>query len=98
MKLFDAIRNVSIDDTDMIERITDCIDERISWMEDREPESSGEVYDAWSEKYDDLSEIKDLLDQILTPGTEDAADLLYEAVADIETFHAVHGGLSRLKV
>ena len=97
MKLLHAIEVVTADDMKLIESIRDCISERVDWLNEREPESSGMVYDEWSEKESEMSYILDYLENLLNEDKVDA-DELNAAMLRIEDYQMSYGGLSRLKV
>ncbi len=42
---------------ELLPSIIDCLENRLEWLEDREPESEGEVYDSWEEKYSAFEDI-----------------------------------------
>ena len=75
-----------------IDALTSCIQDRLDFEYDREPESDGMVYDAWSERTSDLEDIIGLLEEC-----ESETDFK-EAIEAISDFQLIHGGLSRLNV
>ena len=99
MKLLDAITQLSVNNLSNLGAIQTALEMRMDWLNDREPESSGIVYDTWSEKVDDLQEILDYIDNL-----KESTDLTEqeELIADIQdlvnSYQIIHGGLSRLKL
>ena len=64
MKLLDAVKQLEFGNIGLVDRIQNALENRLDWLSDREPESSGMVYDAWSDKYDDLQEIIDYIEEL----------------------------------
>lgn len=101
MKLLEAVENVSLDDLSSFTSINEAIQDRLMWLEWKEPESDGSVYETWEEKYDEWSEIAELSEDILENmddkeyDLEENIDNLKEMVDD---FQIMYGGLSRLKI
>lgn len=95
MKLLDAIRNYEEIDNERFLLIKKCINDRISWMEMREPEYDGSVYEAWEEKYDELQEIYENIEEYMENHDD---DVLMDIVDGIQNYQAIYGGLSRLTI
>lgn len=97
MKLLKAIEGLSLNNLAELDSIQTTLEMRMDWLNDREPESSGVVYDTWSDKVDDLQEILDYVDNLKE--AEDDVEKL-ELIGDIQNlvdyYQAIHGGLSRL--
>lgn len=97
MKLLYAIKNVETQHRALLERIHTALELRMDWLNDREPESNGMVYDDWSEKVDDLQEILDCVESLLEETDSDTQTELIEEIQSLtDTYQAIHGGLSRL--
>ena len=64
MKLLEAINDLSVSNLTKLNDIQFTLEMRLDWLNDREPESCGMVYDEWQEKVDDLQEILDYIDSI----------------------------------
>lgn len=96
MKLLQAIEIVTVNDAGLIDKIKECISDRVDWLDEREPESNGMIYDEWSEKESELSDILSDFECCIDDGiTEDDLTSIMERIAD---FQMTYGGLSRLKV
>ena len=99
MKLLDAIKEINVCNLSRIESIRCALEERIDWLNDREPESCGSVYDAWSEKVDELQDILDNIEELIEETDVDKKkELIEEIQSDIDMYQLMHGGLSRLKI
>lgn len=61
MNLFKAIEIMKNDfgNEKLARAIGDCIEDRQGFLEDREPESEGEIHDLWEEKCDEWCEVLD---------------------------------------
>lgn len=101
MKLLNAVELVK-EDYSLIDEIVDCIQNRISWYEDREPESDGEVYDAWDEKKSEFEDClepfesaQDLINDDPNANKDEIDEYLEEGCNSIFDFQATYGGLSR---
>lgn len=101
MKLLSAVELVK-EDYSLIDEIVDCIQNRICWYEDREPESDGEVYDAWDEKKSEFEDClepfesaQDLINNDPEANKEEIDEYLEEGCNLIFDFQATYGGLSR---
>lgn len=104
MKLIQAIINNEWekDIKDFVNRLYDCLNERISWMEEREPESDGAVHDTWQDKYDEILSIYEDLNDIIETYNDKEKIEIKESVSkicdQIYTYQCVYGGLSRLLI
>ena len=98
MKLLDAIKE--IDTVDKAQQIKDTLEERLEWLEDREPNSFGEIYDTWSDKCDGISDILDILDEMISDdlSPKEFAQKAKNVSRQILSFQKMYGGLSRLIV
>lgn len=99
MKVLEAITILSTNNLTLLSKIQLALEERMDWLNDREPESSGMVYDAWSEKVDDLQEILDNIENLIDEKEVNAQqELIEEIQSNVDMYQAIHGGLSRLKL
>lgn len=104
MKLLYAISELSpMTISKYIENIDMSIQERLFWLEIREPESYGMTHDVWEEKYDEFSSIAELSEEIKNSVSEDMSYVEYEELVSdlqmqIEDFQFTYGGLSRLTI
>lgn len=92
--LLDAISEIRFDDWSLMEAIKTVIEERISWLEYREPEYDGAVHDEWDEKIDALNEILDEIND-MKDSVNDTLDNINDLISD---YQMIYGGLSRLKI
>lgn len=105
MNLLEAGKNVT-EDFSLIDSIMSCMNDRMIWLEEKEPESEGQTYDNWEEKKNAFEEVLDLYEEaqglIETIETEedkeDAIEKLKEADEALTNFQYEYGGLSRLKI
>lgn len=98
MNLLEAIRNITKNN---IIQINQCIQSRLYWLEMREPESDGTVYEQWEEKYDEWTEIAEKSEEIignLENNDYELQEAFDELTEMIEDFQLMHKGLSRLKI
>lgn len=93
-KMLEAVDDLSFRNLYLLSPIRDAIEERISWLEDREPESDGAVHDEWEEKIDALDEILEEIDNVEN-AVNDLLDDIKELISD---YQLTYGGLSRLKI
>lgn len=91
MKLLKMIEALSTENVGLLYEIQDSVESRMDYMEDREPESDGEVHDVWEEKRDALEELKDQIEEDIETIDEMVNDLK-EKFNDYQT---TYGGLSR---
>ena len=99
IKLLDAVKQININNMALLDGVQSTLEERLDWLSDREPESYGMVYDAWSEKVDDLQEIIDSIEELKEETNKKKQKELIEEIQDnTSTYQLMHGGLSRLKV
>lgn len=99
MKLLKAIEEIRCNDKDIIEDIKICLEDRLEWLEDREPEYSGEVYDMWEDKCNDLQEILDLFeDYDDEEDMDEKANIIKDICSQIKDYQYMYGGLSRLTI
>lgn len=103
MKLLEAARRDIKEVTyGMLYDIQSAIEDRLDWLDDREPESDGQVHDDWQDKRDDMEDILDKL-QVLDDEDEhdrnEIVDLKWKGVLDdIEYYQFNHKGLSRIVI
>lgn len=99
IKLLDAVKMVNVSNMKLLDDIQITLETRLDWLSDREPESYGMVYDAWSDKVDDLQEIIDTIEELKEETNKKKQEELMEEIKDaVSTYQLMHGGLSRLKV
>lgn len=91
MKLLEAINKVKETEKVTILKITDCIRDRLLWMDIRDMCNS--------EKYEQLEYIYDLL-ELLNETNEDESrtELLNEIKEFINDYQCEYGGLSKLEI
>ena len=90
MKLIKDLESFTIKD---IGNLITCIESRLEYEEDREPESDGAIWDDWNQRVSDLTEIINYLES-----SEEYPEDFGEAIVLIKLYQEVHGGLSRLTV
>lgn len=91
MTLLKFIAYVDKCDESIIKKIKQCISNRVTWMEMREPEFEGKIFELWEEKYETLVEIMELI-ELWNPDDdnfEDIKDLIID-------YQNLYGGLSRI--
>ncbi len=93
MKLLKVIKMENA--IDYAEDIRLCLEDRLDWLQDREPEYYGSVYDDWQDKSDDMEAIIDMFDDMKDEHDEET---FKNIVAEIESYQWTYGGLSRLIV
>lgn len=90
-KLLKMVEELSTENMDLLYEIQSSVEARLDFVDDREPESDGEVHDTWEEKRDALEEVKDLIDEKIEE-IETAIEEIKEAV---NGHQSEYGGLSR---
>lgn len=101
MKLLESINSLSSNNLSCLKSINKAIQDRLFWLEMREPDSDGSVYDSWEEKYDEFEEIAEKSSELLENINNDNYDIeisineLKEMICD---FQLIYGGLSRIKI
>jgi len=96
MKFLDVIKQLSIKNVnEFYDKIKKCVEKRIFWLEMREPESSGIVYETWEEKCEDLKEILEYIDDTKMPFDSEDVEELKDLVA---SYQIQYGGLSKLLI
>ena len=99
MKLLEAIRNVSIENVELINDILFALNERRTIVEINEPMSDGAYYEKWEEKLSDLDDIiEELEDALNNKDIEQKKRSLARAVGDIIFHQFTYGGLKRLTI
>lgn len=100
MKLLEVARQLDKLSFDEWWLLKICLDDRLCWLEEREPECGGMTYDNWDIKYGEWTEICELCEVIIS-GLDKNQDV-DEDIEDLGTyiwdFHFAYGGLSRLKL
>ena len=87
------------------------LDNRLIWLQLREPESSGSVYETWEEKTSELEDCISIIEDTIRTLSENSLDnnseedllnlrteLADEIVETIELYNIMWGGLTRLKI
>ena len=77
------------------------LEDRLDWLEDKEPESYGQVHDDWEDKYNDLQDILDELSELDDDEhdeDEKVEDKWESVLESIKSYQLYHGGLSRLHI
>lgn len=105
LNLLKAVQELSIDNSTYIEQINEVIEDRLIWLEEREPNSDA-AYDRWAEKYDDWDDIVNLSEIIYDRLKGDSVWLCLKQLEEnidqlkefIEDYQLNYGGLSRLYV
>lgn len=101
MKLLEATKELSINDLSLVNKIHDAIESRLFWLEEREPEYDGMVYETWAEKYEEWQDIFDISTE-LNSDNEKSQEKIIELIEDLQTqvenFQIVYGGLSKLRI
>lgn len=107
MNFIDLVETIQIDENyrkpEYFEKITDSLEERLSWLEDREPESDGMVHDDWEEKYDELEQLRDAAEEISSmyedeEDWEEIEEDFDQFCGDVWSYQSMYGGLKRWKV
>ena len=99
-----AIQELSINNTTYIKQINEIIQDRLIWLEEREPDNDSGNYNRWVKKYEDWDDIADLSEiiydtlegngiWICLKQLEKNIDKLKEFIED---YQLNYGGLSRL--
>lgn len=55
-----AVQELSINNSTYMKQINEIIQNRLIWLEEREPDNDSGNYNRWAEKYDDWDDIADL--------------------------------------
>lgn len=84
-----------------LEDVYNILLERVDWLEEREPESDGVVYENWSDTYEALTEITDNIEELIYDIESEEEDLdisksVEEIFDSILQYQEEFGGLSRL--
>lgn len=95
----------------LLNSLLKTLQSRLNWLEIREPDSSGVVYETWEEKFGELEDCISIVEDAIrnlegvdlsTIEQEDLLNLydeLSEEVAEtIELYNVMWGGLTRLKI
>lgn len=95
--LLKTLNTISYNNVDDVASVKAAMEERLDFLDDREPESDGMVHDEWEEKHDLIEEIIESLESY-----EEEANEMQEhwdaAVDMILEYQACYGGLSRIKI
>lgn len=78
-----------------------AVEDRLDWLEDREPGSDGQTHDDWEDKYNDLQDILDELSELDDDEhdeDEKVEDKWEPVLESIKSYQLYHGGLSRLHI
>lgn len=99
MKLLEAIRNISINDKELLENIIYALKERKDDVVEREPIDSGYYYERWEEKLSELDDIIEDLESLDDIENVSEKELkLKQIVSNIKFHQFEYGGLKRLKI
>lgn len=99
MRWVDAVKNIDTTDQGLLESILDCVQDRLDWLEEREPESDGMVYDEWDEKHSEWEEIVETAEELAESENEkEKMELAGELREKIEDFQMMYKGISRLVI
>ena len=92
----------------LLQLILKTLQSRLNWLEMREPDSTGVVYETWEEKFGELEECISIVEDAIRHLEEtnlSQEDLLSlydelseEVVETIELYNVMWGGLTRLKI
>ncbi len=99
-----AVQELSINNLTYMEQINEVIQNRLIWLEEREPDSDSAAYDRWAEKYDDWDDLVDLSEIIYETSKGNSVWLCLKQFENninklkefIEDYQLNYGGLSRL--
>lgn len=84
---------------DYMDRIHICLEERLNWLSDREPEYEGSVHDEWCDKYEALEQIIEMIDEYFDEeSTITKSILAADIVTQISNYQMCYGGISRLVI
>lgn len=95
--LLKCIKQISSDDLNCLDKIKECLEYRLEWLEDREPESDGAVYDEWADKTEELNNLIDFAEALIEK-KEELDELIEDFQSSVSSYQKSYGGLSRLKV
>lgn len=98
MKLLDAIKNLDVQNEEMINDILECLKEREEVIEASEPFDSGYYYEKWEDKLSDLQSIIEDVELLLTLTIEERKDKIKFINKDIIFHQFTYGGLKRLTI
>ncbi len=103
MKLLEAARmDINEVTYGILYDVQSAIEDRLDWLDDREPESDGQGHDNWQDKRDDMEDILDkllLLDDEDEHGRNEIVDPKWKDVLDdIDSYHSWHKGLSKIVI
>lgn len=96
MNLLKSLPGIDVGNTAMIDRVRQSLEDRLDWLQDREPEYDGEVHDDWEEKYDDLEGIIEMFDDL--EENEDCGEIWNDIRKEIYLYQNTHRGISRLHI
>ena len=98
MKLLYAIKTITRYDETIAERVRQCLEDRLDWLEMREPEYDGSIHDEWEDKRDDLEDIIEQFNDFEDESPDGKEDIWRNIRDDIHTYQILHGSLSRLTI
>lgn len=101
MKLLEAVRmDITKVTYGILYDIEVAIEDRLDWLDDREPESDGQVHDDWQDKRDDMEDILEKLQELDDEDEHDRNEIVdpkWKVVLDdIDSYHFWYKGLSRI--
>ena len=96
MNLLKSVPGIDVSNTAMIDRVRQSLEDRLDWLQDKEPEYDGEIHDNWEEKYDDLEEIIEMFDDL--EENEDCVEIWDNIRKEIYLYQNTYHGISRLHI
>jgi hypothetical protein len=103
MKLLEAARmDIGQVTYGILYDVQSAIEDRLDWLDDREPESDGQVHDDWQDKRDDLEDIAEKMQKLDDEDEHDRNEIVdpewKSVLDDIDSYHSWHKGLSRIVI
>lgn len=97
--LLKTLPEIAANDEFMIMQVKSAMEDRLDFLEDREPEYDGEVHDLWDDKYSEISDIVDELEDYECSESAQEREALWNSIrSNIRSFQSMYGGLSRIKL
>lgn len=86
-------------DLEEFQTVIESIQDRLDWLDDREPMSNGETYDNWQTKRDETETLLEYLQALYDDLEEDPENFTQEVVEEIQElineYQKYTGGLKR---
>lgn len=98
MKLLDAIKNLDVQNEEMINDVLECLKEREVAIEESEPFDCGYYYEKWEDKLSDLQSIIEDVELLLTLTVEERKEKIKFINKDVIFHQFTYGGLKRLTI